>query len=122
MPILQMRPIVPEQRDIIWIDFEPQAGVEIKKRRPALVVSKTEFQERTGLVIVVPISKTVKDFPLHVNLTDCQTIGDILCEQPKSFDFDARNWQFIEKLPKLQFIRVQEILSAILDLDWDYER
>lgn len=81
------------------------------------MVSKTEFQERTGLVVVVPITSTVKEFPLHVNLSGCKTTGDILCEQPKSFDFTARNWQFIEKLPELQFIRVKEILSAILDLD-----
>jgi mRNA interferase MazF len=117
MPIIQMMPNVPKEGDIIWIDFDPQAGVEIKKRRPALVVSKTEFQERTGLVVVVPITSTVKEFPLHVNLSGCKTTGDILCEQPKSFDFTARNWQFIEKLPELQFIRVKEILSAILDLD-----
>ena len=37
MPIIQMMPNVPKEGDIIWIDFDPQAGVEIKKRRPALV-------------------------------------------------------------------------------------
>lgn len=44
----------PKQRDIIWLDFDPSKGKEIKKRRPALVVSKDEFNERTGFVWSVP--------------------------------------------------------------------
>ena len=116
MAIIQMMPNVPEEGDIIWIDFEPQAGFEIKKRRPALVVSKTEFQERTGFVVVVPITSTVKEFSLHVNLSGCKTTGDILYEQPKSFDFHARNWERIEKLPPELLWRVKENLSAILNL------
>ncbi|WP_154064494.1 type II toxin-antitoxin system PemK/MazF family toxin, partial [Enterococcus faecalis] len=29
----------PKQKDIVWIDFDPSKGKEIRKRRPALVVS-----------------------------------------------------------------------------------
>ena len=38
----------PKQKDIIWIDFDPSKGKDIRKRRPALVVSRDEFNERTG--------------------------------------------------------------------------
>ena len=38
----------PKYGDIIVIDFDPQIGVEMKKRRPAIVVSADEFQKRTG--------------------------------------------------------------------------
>ncbi|MTW31059.1 type II toxin-antitoxin system PemK/MazF family toxin, partial [Streptococcus pneumoniae] len=43
---------IPEKQDIIWIDFDPSVGREIQKRRPAIVVSRREYSERTGFVAV----------------------------------------------------------------------
>ena len=34
----------PTQRDIVIIDFAPSKGYEIRKRRPALVMSKEQLQ------------------------------------------------------------------------------
>ena len=34
---------VPKQRDIILLNFDPQTGTEIKKRRPAVVLSPATF-------------------------------------------------------------------------------
>lgn len=31
---------IPEQGDLIWLDFDPSSGKEIMKRRPAFVISK----------------------------------------------------------------------------------
>ena len=46
------------KRGDIWeIDFDPQLGSEISKRRPALILSTNRFNiisEHTGVVIVVP--------------------------------------------------------------------
>ncbi|MDV8514357.1 type II toxin-antitoxin system PemK/MazF family toxin [Streptococcus pneumoniae] len=47
---------IPEKQDIIWIDFDPSVGREIQKRRPAIVVSRREYSERTGFVAVCPIT------------------------------------------------------------------
>ena len=30
--------IVPHRGDVVWLDFEPQLGREIKKRRPAVIL------------------------------------------------------------------------------------
>lgn len=30
---------IPDIGDVVWIDFDPQKGNEIQKRRPALVIS-----------------------------------------------------------------------------------
>jgi len=57
---------VPKQGDIIALSFDPQAGHEQKGRRPALVVSRDLFNQKTGLAIVCPITKTEKEFPFHV--------------------------------------------------------
>ncbi|GAF37732.1 type II toxin-antitoxin system PemK/MazF family toxin [Lentilactobacillus farraginis] len=46
---------VPNQQDIIAIDFDPSVGHEIRKRRPALVLSNEGYSRLTGLVVISPI-------------------------------------------------------------------
>ena len=43
-----MKPYVPPKGEIIALTFDPQAGHEQRGRRPALGVSNTLFNERTG--------------------------------------------------------------------------
>ena len=45
------RPWVPDRRDVIWIDFNPQVGKEMRDRHPMLVLSPHAYNERTSLVI-----------------------------------------------------------------------
>lgn len=40
---------IQKEGDIVWIDFEPNAGKEIDKVRPALVLSPESFNRKTGL-------------------------------------------------------------------------
>ena len=42
---------VPDRRDIIWIDCNPQAGREMRDLHPMLVLSPRNFNERTSIVI-----------------------------------------------------------------------
>ncbi len=59
----------PKQRDIVIIDFDPAKGYEIKKRRPALVLSRNEYNAATNMVIVCPITSTDKERPFLVPIT-----------------------------------------------------
>ena len=101
--------------NIILIDFNPQSGIEIQKRRPALVVSNDAFNRLTGLVVVCPITSTHRNLPLHITLDQrTNTHGDIVCEQIKSLDYNARNWSFLEDAPSDIFDKVLFNLDAIL--------
>ena len=105
----------PKAGDIIVIDFDPQSGHEIKKHRPALVLSNDTFNRLTGLAMVCPITSTHRDFPLHVTLDDrTRTHGDILCEQLKSLDYQARHWRFAETVPDDIFDAALDIVNSIL--------
>ena len=44
-----------EQGDIVYLDFDPQAGHEQRGRRPALVVSNNTFNRFSSLTMVCPI-------------------------------------------------------------------
>ena len=105
----------PKYGDIIVIDFDPQIGVEMKKRRPAIVVSVDEFQKRTGLVWLVPNTSTTKGlFPLHVPVNESGAEGVAVCEQVKSFDYNARNWRRVGAASDELLESVRNIISAIL--------
>lgn len=86
-------PWVPDRRDIIWIDCNPQAGKEMKDRHPLLVLSPQPFNERTSIVIGLPMttSKSNETNPFAVKISGPRgVVSYILCHQPKSFDWRAR--------------------------------
>lgn len=104
---------IPEQGDIIWLDFDPSCGKEIMKRRPAFVISRKAFNEHTKMAIVAPITSTIRGIKLEVVLpAETQTDGAVLVHQLKSIDFMQRNAAFIEKTPA----NIVEQVSSIAQL------
>lgn len=83
----------PDRRDLIWIDCNPQAGREMKDFHPLLVLSPKAFNERTGIVIGLPMTtaeyNATNPFALRVDRAGKKT-SYILAHQPKSFDWRAR--------------------------------
>jgi len=88
---------VPERQEIIWIDCNPQAGSEMRDVHPFLVLSPAIFNERTSLVIGLPMT-TVEynaDNPFAVVVGNARgkkagKTSYVLCHQPKSFDWRSR--------------------------------
>ena len=58
----------PERGDIMWLDFNPQAGHEQAGFRPALVLSPKSYNKKIGLALVCPITTKVKNFLFEVQL------------------------------------------------------
>ncbi len=101
---------MPEQGDIVFLEFDPQTGHEQKEKKPAMVVSNNTFNHFTKIAMVCPITSTNRDFPLHVQLDErSKTAGVVMCEQVKALDVHARNVSFYEKAP-------QDILGEVVDI------
>ena len=85
---------VPERQDIIWIDCNPQAGQKMRDVHPFLVLSPRSFNDRTSLVIGLPITTAAynADNPFAVVAAGAKAgkPSYVLCHQPKSFDWRAR--------------------------------
>uniref|UniRef100_UPI0038B32576 endoribonuclease MazF n=1 Tax=Geomonas terrae TaxID=2562681 RepID=UPI0038B32576 len=82
---------VPDRGDVIWLDFDPQAGHEHKGRRPAFVLSPQIYNRKTGLMLCCPITSQVKGYPFEVAVSGVTGIrGVILADQVKSLDWRAR--------------------------------
>ena len=108
---------IPEQGDIITLDFDPQSGHEQKGRRPAYVASNMDFHRFTNLAVVCPVTNSEKGYPLHVPLGGrTKTSGVIMCEQVKSLDFKARKAVFVEKTPQQIKDEVFDVLFGSIEL------
>lgn len=106
---------VPKQADFVVVTFDPQAGHEQKGRRPALVISKTEFNRRTGLAFLCPITNTFRGFPFHVAVpAGSKLTGHIMVEQTRSLDYASRQVKFVETAPRGTVEEVLALLDACL--------
>ena len=82
---------VPDVGDLIWTDFDPTLGREQAGRRPALVISRAIFTEKTNLAIVCPITARIRPFPTSVVLpAGLPVSGEILVSHVRSIDTEAR--------------------------------
>lgn len=92
---------VPDRGDVVWLDFDPQAGHEQAGHRPALVLSPASFNEAAGLALLCPITNTVRGYPFEVSLKEAREVsGVVLADQVKSLDWRRRRAQHIETVPE----------------------
>src|ERR1700684_3486580 len=88
---------IPGAGDIIWIDFDPQAGREQAKRRPALVITERSYNRASGLVVVCPLTSKKKPYPLSLPVQVDKVEGAVLVDHLKSMDWAARKAAFHSK-------------------------
>ena len=106
-----------EQGDIVYLDFDPQAGHEQKGRRPALVVSNDLFNRVSSLTMVCPITHTDRGHPFHVRLDSrTKTNGVIMCDQARMLDLNSRRASYEEKAPADLVAEVVDIIRGFIEI------
>lgn len=114
---------VPERQDIIWIDCNPQVGSEMRDVHPFLVLSPRIFNEKTALVIGLPMTTAEYNADNPFAVAGGQSSGRkagktsyVLCHQPKSFDWRLRNAKAhpLKRLSDALFVQVCERLNQII--------
>ena len=106
------------QGSVIWLDFYPQIGHEQKGRRLALVVSNRTFNDYSQLAIVCPIANWDKNHPFHIRLDErTLTTGLILCDQARTLDINARNYEFIEIIPENILLEAIDIIMGFIEFE-----
>ena len=108
-------PAPPDRGDVVWLDFDPQAGHEQAKRRPALVLSPIAYNRAAGLALVCPITSQVKGYPFEVALpVGSQVRGVVLADQVKSVDWHARNADRLTTAPAAVVERTLQQVRKLL--------
>ena len=80
---------VPDIGDIVWLQFDPQAGHEQAGHRPELVLSPARYNDVRGMMICCPMTSRIKGYPFEVVVSRTPPSA-VLSDQVKSLDWRAR--------------------------------
>jgi len=105
----------PDAADVIWIDFDPQAGHEQAKCCPAVVLTPKAYNEKTSLLICVPLTTKVKSYPFEVAISN-EKDGVALADHVKSPDWRARNAKYKGRITQEELGEIQEKLGLLLGI------
>lgn len=105
---------VPERGDIVWMNFNPQAGREQAGHRPALVLSPAAYNRRTGLMICCPMTSRVKGFPFEVRISGDRT-AVVLADHVRSVDWRARQTAWKGRATVGELAEVRAKLATLID-------
>ena len=98
-----MTAYLPKAGDLVWVNFDPQAGREPAGGGPQMLV-------------ICPITRTDRLWGTRIALSGTETTGFVMVEQVKSVDWKARGAAFIEHLPRTLFDDVKARIATMLDL------
>jgi mRNA interferase MazF len=105
---------VPDSGDLIWLDFDPQAGREQAGRRPAVVLSPMYFNQRSSVAYACPITSKVKGYRFQVLLPEGLPVhGAVLCEHMRSLDWRVRNAVHLGRVPDAVLAQIREVVGTI---------
>ena len=108
------RAYIPHRGDVVWLQFNPQAGHEQAGHRAALVISPKIYNRRVGLALFCPITTQIKGYPFEVPLPPgLKAKGAILSDQLKSLDWRTRKATRVCAVPREI---LQETVARILVL------
>ena len=107
----------------IWlVNFDPSVGTEIRKTRPAVIISGTAFNQRSK-VTVLPITSAVPNEHLRPivlplipsTINNLTTNSFIVCVAPMTFN-KRRLVRCLGQLELQQIQEIQQILARYLEL------
>ncbi len=106
---------VPDTGDIVWLQFDPQAGHEQAGHRPALVLSPARYNGPRGMMLCCPMTSRLKGYAFEVVVSD-NPPSAVLADQIKSLDWRARSASFKGKVAPEVLADVQAKLKALLQI------
>jgi mRNA interferase MazF len=107
---------VPQAGDIVWLDFDPQAGREQARRRPALVLTDQGYNRASGLFVVCPLTSKRKPYPFALPVVVDRVEGSVLVDHLKSMDWKVRDARFHSKADAALLNKVRTYIGVLLNI------
>ena len=108
------RRYVPDSGDVVWLEFDPQAGHEQAGHRPALVMSPASYNGKSGLMVCCPMSTKVKGHPFEVVVEIDGMASAVLSDQVKSLDWQVRRAKKKATVSNMVMAHVRAKIKALL--------
>lgn len=102
--------------EIWWVAFDPSVGTEIRKTRPALIISNNAANRNLARVVVIPLtSNTSKVYPGEALVTVAGKPGKIMVDQIMAADKRRLKSQ-LDTLSKADMAAVEEAILVHLGM------
>jgi mRNA interferase MazF len=110
------RSYVPDTGEVVWLQFDPQAGHEQSGHRPALVISPASYNGKTGLMVCCPMSTHIKSHPFEVPTEVDGLACVVLSDQVRSLDWRVRRAKKKAVVNADVLVHVRAKLKALLQI------
>ncbi len=104
--------MVIEQYDIVLVNLDPTKGSEIKKTRPCVVISPNEMNFHLNIIIVAPLTSTLRNYPSRVSINFQNKKGAITLDQIRTID-KLRVIKVLDQLDQKLIKKCKSIIKEI---------
>jgi mRNA interferase MazF len=107
---------VPRRGDVFWVALDPTRGTEIRKTRPAVIISNNSCNTHGARVVVLPITSNVSSlYPGEARVTVGGKPARALGDQLRSID-RTRLRSRLGRLSPEEMLEVEAAVRITLDL------
>jgi mRNA interferase MazF len=97
------------QYEIVLVNLDPTVGSEMKKTRPAVIISPNEMNKYLNTIVIAPMTSSSKTYPTRVEVKNNKTKGWIVLDQIRTIDRE----RIIKKLDQLTTKEVSKVKAII---------
>ena len=102
--------------EVWWVEFDPAVGSEIRKTRPAVIISNDISNRHLARVQVIPLSSQVdRIYPSETVVTLSAQKSKVMADQIMTAD-KRRLKQIMGKLSQADLLAVQRVVKLQLGL------
>ncbi|HUZ60317.1 MAG TPA: type II toxin-antitoxin system PemK/MazF family toxin [Hanamia sp.] len=98
------------QYEIVLVNLDPTIGSEMKKTRPAVIISPNEMNKYLNTIIIAPLTSTSKPYPTRTEIKHTHAKGWIVLDQVRTID-RQRIIKKLDNLSEKEIVKVKAILK-----------
>jgi len=98
--------------DVYLVNLDPTIGKEIKKTRPALIISPVEMNTNISTIIIAPMATKGRPYPSRVFCKFQGKDGQIILDQIRTVD----KTRLVMKLGRIDINTGDKVLSVLQEM------
>ncbi len=98
--------------DVFLVNLDPTVGSEIKKTRPALIISPDEMNDYIKTVIIAPMTTQGRSYPTRIECEFSGKDGQVVLDQIRTVD----KTRLIKKLGSINSKTAKQVSQSLVEL------